>query len=231
MNLEQSIRKFYDQNPFPGAYDLLHLKRATENKYINKIGEYVSHGQKILDIGCGTGLITNSLALHYHSEFTGIDFSTGVNIATTAADNYALDNVKFIKEDFFAFNSEQVYDVIIAQSFLTHVPKWKQAIEKMKLLSAPNGVIIVSIYNTVGKIIQRCIRPKYHSCRLQLDQECNPYETTFTHAEFLRSWQGYELLNVCPSIHNKFVNLTNIFNTANGGLTMYVFRNTSHEVS
>ena len=227
MNLEQSIQQFYDANPFPGRYELLGTGKATNNKYISLIDQYIDHGQSILDIGCGTGFITNSLALNYQSKFTGIDFSEGVDIAREIASDYAIDNVEFLKENFFIFDAKKKYDVIIAQSFLTHVPDWPHAIEKMKLLLADNGVIIVSIYNTVGKIIQRMLRTNYHDRRLQLDQECNPFETTFTHSKFLQAWQGYKLLTVYPSLYNRCVDVTNIFNTSNGGLTMYVFRNTN----
>ena len=231
MNIEQSVRQFYDLNPFPGQYKLSGLKNATNNKYIGLISKYVTHGQRILDIGCGTGFITNALAMSYRSEFTGIDFSKGVDIANEIASDYAIDNVEFIKENFFAFNTKKKYDVIIAQSFLTHVPEWQKAIEKMKLLLLPNGIIIVSIYNTFGKTAQRMLSTNYHSQRLQLDQECNPYETSFTHSKFLQSWKSYELLDVCPSLYNRCVDITNLFNASNGGLTMYVFRNVDDRTS
>ncbi len=231
MNLEQSIKQFYDLHPFPGQYDFLDLKTALNNKYINLISQYLDHNQQVLDIGCGTGLVTNALAVNYRSNFTGIDFSAGVDIANTIASDHAIENVKFIKKDFFEFDISKQYDIIVAQSFLTHVPRWADAIEKIKLLSAPNGVIIVSVYNTIGKTLQKLLKIKYRNCRLQLDQELNPFETTFTHQEFLKLWPEYQLLNVCPSLHNEYVNIANLFNLTNGGLTMYVFRNTHHGIS
>jgi 2-polyprenyl-3-methyl-5-hydroxy-6-metoxy-1,4-benzoquinol methylase len=231
MTIEQSIQEFYDQNPFPGNYELASLEQATNNKYIGLIDKYLDHGQQVLDIGCGTGFITNALALKYRSEFTGIDFSNGADIAGNIANDYGIQNVKFIKQNFFNFVPAKKYDFIIAQSFLTHVPDWTQAIEKIKLLSAHNGIIITSIYNTFGKVVQKILRTNYHSQRLQLDQESNPYDTTFSHAKFLRNWSGYELLNVYPSVSKKYVDITNLFNTMNGGLTMYVFRNTSNAIS
>lgn len=231
MNIEQSVRQFYDLNPFPGPYVLSGLKNAINNKYVRVIDKYTDHGQNILDIGCGTGFITNALAMRYRSNFTGIDFSNGIDIAKQIADDYAITNVEFIKENFFVFNAQKKYDAIIAQSFLTHVPEWQTAIEKIKLLLSPDGVIIISIYNTVGKTVQQLLRTNYHSRRLQLDQECNPYETSFTHYNFLQLWKGYELLDVFPSLNSRFVNITNLFNVSNGGLTMYVFRNVNDRIS
>lgn len=230
MNIEQSVRQFYDLNPFPGPYVLSGLENAINNKYVRLIDKYTDHGQNILDIGCGTGFITNALAMRYRSNFSGIDFSNGIDIAKQIANDYSIDNVEFIKENFFVFNPEKKYDVIIAQSFLTHVPEWQKAIEKIKLLLSHNGVIIISIYNIIGKMVQRLLRINYHSQRLQLDQECNPYETSFTHSKFLQLWKDYELLDVYPSVNSRCVNITNLFNSSNGGLTMYVFRNANERI-
>jgi len=178
----------------------------------------------ILDVGCGTGVVTNLFALKYKSNFVGIDFSDAAVYANDFAKRNNITNAKFIKTDLFDYTPKQGYDIIICQSVLTHIPDHLDAIEKLKALLSPNGVIIVSIYNPWGKIVKKFLNINYKNDRLKLDQESNPYEVTFSHIQMLDMWNGYKLLQVYPSIKSKFVKLLNLFNFKNGGLTSYVFK-------
>ena len=113
--------------------------------------------------------------------------------------------------------------MIIAQSLLNHVPAYDQAIAKIKSLLAPGGIVIVGVYNALGKFVQRCFAHDYRSDRLRLDQEHSPFEVTFDHDQVLRQWQPLCLRSVYPGWRNQFVTLHNLFNGRNGGLTLYVF--------
>jgi 2-polyprenyl-3-methyl-5-hydroxy-6-metoxy-1,4-benzoquinol methylase len=177
----------------------------------------------VLDIGSGTGLITNALASRYNSEFTGVDFSAGVDYAKQYADTQGLTNVQYIKQDFFEYETKNQYDVVICQSFITHVPNYLDAIEKIKGLVAPNGILLLGAFNRSGKLLKKYCNLNYKNDRLALDQEHCPYEVSFTHQEILNMCKGLKLLQVTPSIDNRLVDLVNLFNSKNGGLTLYVF--------
>lgn len=226
MDLITSIREFYDKHPFPGSYDISQIKdyQITSNKFLTIINQYIKDGIEVLDVGCGTGVVTNLFALKYNSNFTGIDFSKAALYAKDFANRNNITNVEFKKQDLFEHNPNKTYDVIICQSVLTHIPEYVKAIEKLKTLLSPTGVIIVSIYNPYGKIIKKIFNINYKNERLKLDQESNPYEVTFSHEQMLDMWNGYNLLQVSPSIKSKFIELLNFFNFRNGGLTAYVFQ-------
>lgn len=218
-----AVKNFYNRHPFPGPYTIEQLKNYSieSNKYVKIFDRYLDNGLSVLDIGCGTGMLTNLFALNYSSNFLGVDFSRGADYARKFAAKNSIKNSKFYWDDFFHLAQDKTFDRIICQSFLTHVPDYVGAIEKIKQHTNPGGIICVSIYNRYGKIVQKLFGAKYRNSRLQLDQESNPYDNTFTHQEFLDLWQGYDLLEVTPS---KFVNFSNLFNAKNGGLTLYVFR-------
>lgn len=221
-----NIKEFYNQNNFPGPYDYHRIKcyPVSFNKYIKVIDRYVDNNQTVLDVGCGTGLITNVLAMRYASEFIGIDFSSAADYANMFSSKHSITNATFVKKDFFEFTANVKFDVIYAQSFLNHVPDYLDAIAKIKSLANPDGIIIVGVYNNWGKLVQRYLPVSYHNNRLALDQTANPYEIAFAHQEILDMWAGYDLLEVTPSINNRFVGLCNLFNSKNGGLTLYVFK-------
>jgi 2-polyprenyl-3-methyl-5-hydroxy-6-metoxy-1,4-benzoquinol methylase len=220
------VKAFYDQHHFPGYYSASQINQydVDSNKYVRLIDRYLNNNQHVLDVGCGTGLLTNLFATRYQSDFTGVDFSTAVDYAKTFATSNNITNAQFFQTDFFEFKTEVKYDVIIAQSFLTHVPDWSQAVTKLKTLLAPNGTMILGIYHTAGKWVQRHLPVIYGNDRLQLDQTANPFEIAFNKAQVLKMFNNYQLLEITPSIGTRVVGLLNLFNARNGGLTMYVLR-------
>lgn len=222
------VKKFYNINPFPGTYTTEQLHRSgypSSNKYLRVIDQWLpAEGKSVLDVGCGTGLITNLFATKTKNNFVGLDFSNGIKYANQYSNDCHLDNVKFVQGDFFDFPSDTKYDIIIAQSFLTHVPDSDAAVSKMKSLLNDDGILIVGVYNKWGKILKKYFNINYHNSRLRLDQECNPYEVSFTHKHMMDMFSDMQLLQISPSIGGKFVALTSLLNSINGGLTMYVLK-------
>ena len=159
------IQEFYNKHHFPSRYDLNQLRnyKITDNKYVAFVDQYLSNGQNVLDVGCGTGLLTNLFALKYSSQYTGIDFSTAADYANTFAKSNDITNVKFIKQNFLDYKADSTYDVIFAVSFLNHVPAFELAIEKLKGLLSPNGCIIVGIYNPIGNFIKKFIKINHNN--------------------------------------------------------------------
>lgn len=224
------IKYFYSQNHFPGPYSIDQLKKydIDANRYIKLIDQYITNKSRVLDIGCGTGLLTNLFALNYSSTFLGIDFSTAADYANKFAIDNHINNASFVKQDFFKFKTKDKFNIIIAQSFLTHVPDYEQAVAKIKQLLAPNGVIILGMFHPAGKLIKNKFKVNYGSDRLQLDQKFNPFEQAFSKSQVIKMFKEYELLKITPSLGNHLVWLMNLANAKNGGLTMYVFKDSKH---
>ncbi len=220
------VKAFYDQHHFPGYYSASQLKHydVDSNKYVRLIDKYLHNKQRVLDVGCGTGLLTNLFATRYQSNFTGVDFSTAVDYAKKFAQTNQITNARFFQKDFFEFETEVKYDVIIAQSFLTHVPDWARAVKKLKSLLVPKGIMILGIYHPAGKWVQHHLPVIYGNARLRLDQTANPFEIAFNEDQVLEMFNKYQMLEITPSISNHCVGLSNLFNARNGGLTMYVLK-------
>jgi 2-polyprenyl-3-methyl-5-hydroxy-6-metoxy-1,4-benzoquinol methylase len=178
----------------------------------------------VLDVGCGTGLISNLFASKYQSSnFTSIDFSDSIEYAENFAKINNINNVKWIKKDFLDFKTVKQYDVIICCGVLHHIPEYKLALAKIKKLLKPGGKLLLAVYNTNGKLLKRIINIDYHSPVLYEDQENNPFELSFNHKAVLTMCNDLQFNQVEPSWRDRFVDFLALFNSENGGLALYVF--------
>lgn len=230
-DITKSIIDFYDNNHFPGPYTIKQLTEYSvhNNRYLSIIEKYMKHDIKVLDVGCGTGFISNLFALKYHSNFVGIDFSSAADVASQFACDNNITNAHFLKQDLFDYKSTDQYDIIIGMSVLTHVPDYIRAIEYLKSFLAPGGIMIIGLYNTYGNWAKRNFKINFNNSRLKLDQISNPYEVTLTNQQVLALWPDYKLIEAMPSFYNHGIDFYNIFNGKNGGLTVYVFQQSQHE--
>jgi len=221
-NMYDTVASFYDVNPFPGRYTIEQYQNydISSNRYLSFINRYMQDGVNVLDIGCGTGLITNVFAYKYKSTFTGIDVSkTSIEIAKQQNSR-----AEFQVQDILTYTSNVKYDIILCQSVLNHIPEYEKAVERIKTILASKGVLITGIFNKTGYNMRKMLNLEY-SNRVVIEHRYSPYDRTFTHKHFTGLWKEYKLQSVMPSISNNFVNVMNVFNSRNNGLTMYAFKN------
>lgn len=226
--MDYNIRDFYNQVQFPGKYTMTGLQYHDDeikNKYLAQIASVINDNVNVLDLGCGTGLISNLLANKYPtSNFTGVDFSDSIYYARKFSAKHNIKNTKFIKQDILNFSSSSQYDVVIAQGVLHHIPEYKKAIEKTKALVKEGGYLVVGLYHPMGKIAKRLFNITYNSNTLYLDQEKNPFELSFSGGEVKDLFADFFLESAFPSTINSIMAVHALFNYTNGGLVTYVFK-------
>ena len=227
MNSKQ-IKSFYSQLHFPGRYTGDDLKfyeeQGINNIYLKEIDKVLVDGMDVLDVGCGTGLVSNLFAIHRpNCQFTSIDFSDSIDYASKFAKENSINNINWVKKDFLDFKTTKRYDLIICCGVLHHIPEYEQALDKMKKFLKPGGKLILAVYNKYGKLLKRVFNIKYHNDVLYKDQELNPFELSFTHNQVLKMCGDLKFELVAPSYSNRLVNFSALFNSVNGGLALYVF--------
>jgi 2-polyprenyl-6-hydroxyphenyl methylase / 3-demethylubiquinone-9 3-methyltransferase len=105
-------------------------------------------GQKVIDIGCGGGILTEAMA-KIGAQVTGIDKSNAlIEIAKKHAEENQL-SIKYSLTDAesFAKNHRQSFDIVCCMELLEHVPDPSSLIQACSDLAKPGASIFFSTIN------------------------------------------------------------------------------------
>ncbi len=146
MNL-QEIKKFdnmaHEWWDIDGKFKTLHHINPTRMQFIQSHTNLTN--KKILDVGCGGGILTERLALN-GGIVTGIDLAPqSINVAKMHLLESNLDiDYQCIDIVEFANHHTQSYDVITCMEILEHVDNPEYIISNCAKLLKPNGIIFLS---------------------------------------------------------------------------------------
>ncbi len=130
-----------------GKFKILHDIQEIRIKYIQKsLNKYNLNNYKILDIGCGGGLISEALC-KLGADVTGIDF---VKENIIAAKIHAKKNnlkINYLVKNFEKEKIISKFDAIVIFEVLEHLNDWESFIKKIRKNLKKNGVLIISTIN------------------------------------------------------------------------------------
>jgi SAM-dependent methyltransferase len=222
------IKNFYSKLKFPGVYtmdDILFYDSVICNDYLKFYNESVFECNTVLDVGCGSGFIVNFLAhRHKNIQFTAIDFGDGIDFAESFSKENNITNITYHKVDLLNYTPLSKYDLVFCNGVLHHIPDQTNAISRLKAYA--NDKIMLGVYNSYGKLAKKIFPVKYVNSVLYSDQEECPFELAYTDRQLRDMFNEYNVDKVFPSLSGKLVNLKNVFNYQNGGLTLYLLSKT-----
>lgn len=129
-----------------------------KDKIIENFGDF-HQGLKIVDIGCGGGIISEPLS-RMGADVTGIDASEeNIKSASLHAKEQNLD-INYICSS--AENHNEKYDVVLCLEIIEHVSDPEIFIKAVTRLMKPEGILIVSTINrTTLSYLQTIIAAEY----------------------------------------------------------------------
>ncbi len=134
----------WDKDYANGKWD--HLHEIDGLGHYGLIVGYTQHakeGKKILDVGCGEGILQQRLCESRYSRYVGIDIS---EVAVKRAARRQNDKNIFLTSSIEDFDTNEKFDVIIFSECLYYLQDPLAMLEKYECFLEENGAFIISMY-------------------------------------------------------------------------------------
>lgn len=140
---EDLAYRWWDQN---SEFKPLHDINPLRLEYIDQRA-HIS-GKKVLDIGCGGGILTESMAIR-GAQVKGIDLGKApLSVATLHAKESKLDiDYELIAAEDLAEREPGSYDIVTCLEMLEHVPQPEKIVRACSTLVKPGGHVFFSTIN------------------------------------------------------------------------------------
>jgi SAM-dependent methyltransferase len=94
-------------------------------------------GKSVLDVGCGPGHYSITVAQRGASRVVGIDFADGMlKLATEHAQKVGVgDRCKFMVADFYTYQPQELFDYVIVMGFMDYMPDAEKVVDKVLSLT------------------------------------------------------------------------------------------------
>jgi SAM-dependent methyltransferase len=220
------VQQFYEETPFPNYDDLDNqralIEKARAGTFARLLNEQVPYDARVVEIGCGTGQLTNFLAIA-HRAVVGVDAClNSLRVAQRFKSDNGLERAAFAQMNLFRPGlREGFFDLVIANGVLHHTGDCRGASRCVSRLARPGGYVVVGLYSAFSRRLHyarralyrwtgatsRWLDPQFAKIRGAgkreawfRDQYCHPHETCHTLDEVL-GWMaedGLEFVNSIP---------------------------------
>lgn len=195
----------------------------------------LGRGTSVLEAGCGTGWLSNSIAFRYGASVVAIDFNP-VAIERARQTARALDlPTEFLVEDLFLYRPKRPFDLVLSLGVLHHTNDCIGAVQRLcREFVRPGGHALIGLYHKHGRrpfldhfrdlrekgASEEALFERYRELHSQIsdptllkswfrDQVLHPHETQHTLREMLPVLQdaGMELVRTSINRFEPFSSL------------------------
>ncbi len=152
------VSKFYSEAPFPnyqGYENKLMLSQiVSENSFLNDLKKHIGLNKAFIEVGSGTCQLSLAMAIGTNNLIVAMDpTKESLQLGKEFADKNAINNVVFLNSDIFDNEvQDNFFDVVWCSGVLHHTKDSKKAFEIISSWAKEDGLVIVGVYNKIGRL-------------------------------------------------------------------------------
>jgi SAM-dependent methyltransferase len=157
-DVTEIVRAFYEETPFPNYDDIdspetLRAK-AERGQFARLLNEQIPHGARILEVGCGTGQLSNYLALTWGRTLIGSDLClNSLKLAQEFKRRHDIAGVAFLQQNLFCLVFKpETFDIVISNGVLHHTADPFAGFRSILTALKRGGHIVIGLYNRYGRL-------------------------------------------------------------------------------
>ena len=151
-DVTETVKAFYEETPFPNYEDVDNpralLEKARAGLFGRLLNDQIPYDARVVEIGCGTGQLTNFLAIA-HRSVLGVDVClNSLRLASQFKTKHGIERATFAQTNLFRpALRDSYFDFVISNGVLHHTSNARGAFERISRLAKPGGYVIVGLYN------------------------------------------------------------------------------------
>jgi len=152
------VTDFYKTAPFPNFDDFQtkhDLTKIVENNiFLKDLKNHIGFGKTFIEVGSGTCQLSLALATNTNNLIVALDpTKDSLKLGKNFAKSNDINNVIFLNADIFDDPCENnFFDYVWCSGVLHHTNNPKKGFEIIASWVKPNGLIIIGLYNTIGRL-------------------------------------------------------------------------------
>jgi ubiquinone/menaquinone biosynthesis C-methylase UbiE/uncharacterized protein YbaR (Trm112 family) len=157
-DVTETVKAFYEDTPFPNYDDFDSIaslqQKASAGLFARLLDQQVPLGARVLEVGCGTGQLSNFLSIANRSVFASDICLNSLRLGQGFARDHGLPGVQFVQQNLFKpiFKPES-FDLVVSNGVLHHTSDPFLAFETISRLVKPGGYLLVGLYHRYGRLI------------------------------------------------------------------------------
>ena len=157
-DVTEAVKAFYEETPFPNYQEHESLRslidKSRRGGYAHALHEAIPFNADVLEVGCGTGQLTNFLGVSCR-RVVGSDLClNSLALGERFRREHDLARVAFLQMNLFrpAFPPAS-FDVVLCNGVLNHTSDPAAGFRALVPLVRPGGYIVVGLYNRWGRLM------------------------------------------------------------------------------
>ncbi|MCB2263996.1 MAG: methyltransferase domain-containing protein [Candidatus Thiosymbion ectosymbiont of Robbea hypermnestra] len=228
-DVTETVKAFYEQTPFPNydAHDSVRalIEKSRTGLYARRLDETIPYNTDVLEVGCGTGQLTNFLGISWRRVIGADMCLNSLRLGEAFRREHGLARVRFMQMNLLrpALRPAR-FDVVLCNGVLHTLADPYGGFRTLVPLLKPGGHLVLGLYNRYGRLATdlrryllrampgnaRWIDPILRRSGLSAgkrrawfaDQYRHPHETKHTFGEILRWFDetGIEFVRGIPAL-------------------------------